>query len=127
MSKEFFTPLMSSIFRIPSVSFMLRKYNYNFSYCKVCKVPWNCCVSKPVYMTDTSATFCTCRHCWEKTSLKDLKQIYTNNYWIHSELRGYSLQHCLEQVEKEFNKTYNDPHIKLKRRKNTINKILKHG
>jgi hypothetical protein len=76
-------------------------------------------------MTDTSATFATCIDCWETNSLSTIKKIYKENYHLYD--REYTLSHCLEQVEKEYHKTRNDPGFIMKNRNKLIKNILKNG
>lgn len=100
-------------------STILRALNPDYSYCEKCKMPWNHVESKAVITRSdengTSGTFATCKKCWDNSSLEELKQYYTNVYYRQEQsLRGnrwgyqmsHTLEHLLDCVEKEYNKTH---------------------
>lgn len=94
---------------MPSV---LQLLNPTYSTCGKCKIPWNWCTSKTVMYNSHSGTFATCQHCWDNSSLEELKGYYTKVYRMQQKsLIGttYTIEHTLEHllgcVEEEYIKT----------------------
>ena len=88
---------------------LLQEIFPHLSYCECCGLPWNACISKSVKTIGSRSTFATCDRCWDKSTLKELKQYYTNVYYkqvnqtnLLQDKMGYSLDYLLLCVEKEY-------------------------
>jgi len=88
---------------------LLRVHNPNYSYCGICKFPWNYCEHRIVQTSITSGTFATCKECWDRSTLTELKAVYTETYneQVSGLPDGFEMQHTLEHllscVERDFN------------------------
>jgi len=98
--------------RIPFVAAFLAFLNPGFSRCAKCRLPWNHCKPKSVKTSKSNGTFATCDVCWDNSTLEELKSYYEQVYMMQKKqafLSGYemnhSLEHLLDCVEKEYNKT----------------------
>jgi len=95
------------------MSRVLRYLNPNYSYCSKCGLPWNWCKSKTVMYSETRGTFATCKHCWDNSTLEELKQYYAETYRMQQRsLIGtkykmeHTLEHLLKCVEAEYERTH---------------------
>ena len=100
---------MEKLKRLKIIVYFLRLIHPSFGYCAICGLPWTQCKEKSVSISNTSGVFHTCEYCWKHSSLDDIKHHYKSFYIDrkrdsikYNYPMGYSLEHLLDSVEKEY-------------------------
>lgn len=102
---------MEKFKRFPIITFFIRLFNFRYSTCHCCKLPWNKCKSHCIHV-DKYQGFCpVCEYCWTHKSKEENRKAVKNLYkwWIRKGMvPSFTESELLDAFEIEWEETHRE-------------------
>ena len=87
--------------RIPIVAFFYRIFHPGYGTCGICGLPWSNCKAHTIKMDSYSGFFSICEHCWQHSSISQIKQVCAKLHasWESQGQPSYTLESMLKAVD----------------------------
>lgn len=85
---------------VKKLNFVLKILAINYNICRKCKIPFKYVEPKPIFPTKYNKIECVCVHCWEESSLEELKAIHKEEYFKKGGNWRVGLNNVLNSIKK---------------------------